>query len=105
MQDNSMEKSEIISKVFEMGEPKLIYKDKKIVKEILDLIIEYDWAIVNIEEGHYKFWTFTGSHGNIKYTWGRIGKTPQSVEKPDAVWEANDKRYKKIQKGYTKIGW
>jgi len=100
-----MTEQEIISKVFEMGEPKLIYKDKKIVKEILDLILKYDWAIVNIEEGHYKFWTFDGSHGSIVYIWGKIGGTPQSKETSDALWEANDKRYKKIQKGYTKIGW
>jgi predicted DNA-binding WGR domain protein len=100
-----MTKSEIISRVFEQGEPKLIYKDKKIIKEILDLILEYDWAIVNTEEGHYKFWTFTGKHGAVTYTWGKIGGTPQSAEKNDGLWEAMVKRRRKIEKGYVRIGW
>ena len=99
-------KKKAVRTVFSVGVPKIfVDADQEIIKEMLELVVEFDNIIVNVSENHYKYWAYEITRNGIKYVWGRIGKTRQELEKPDTKWDAESKKHDKINKGYVVIGW
>ena len=102
-----MKKYDMIRELFKKGDaPKFCYLfDKKTLGDVIELNLKYDNLIVNTEDNHYKFWTYTANGRYIKYIWGKIGSEGSSIEKDDSEFEAIQKMNKKIFNGYVKISW
>jgi len=75
------------------------------------LLLEFSGnnIVINTEENHYKFWTYSVDRdGKLTTYWGRIGKTVQSNEKElgseySAKREAIGLVNAKIKKGYRPL--
>ena len=67
--------------------------------------------LINMEENHYKFWTYRQDPtepNKVTFYWGRIGKVVQELEKDfGSKWaasgEIDSKVREKIKKGYRPI--
>jgi len=85
----------------------MIAPNNEVLQKFINLLNKYPnntTIIVNIEEGHFKFWLYEeiGSQ-QIRYIWGKIDGTASTKDAPDIKLEAFDKRYKKIKKGYQEL--
>lgn len=101
-----MQKKEMISKIL-LGKniPEFFsWSPRKLVAEVVDLLLLYDHVIVNVDEAekHYKFWAYNES--GISF-WGKIN-APNPASKEANKWDLRSKMYDKINKGgYTEVSW
>jgi len=83
-----------------------IAPDDGVMNKFIDLLEKYSdnrSIIVNIEEGHFKFWLYEEVGRQIRYVWGKIGGTSSIKDIPESRYDAMNKRRQKIAKGYQEL--
>lgn len=84
-----------------------IAPNDEILQQLVNLLIKYSdnsSIIVNIEDGHFKFWLYEElNHNQVRYVWGKIGGTASVKDIYESASEAESKRWSKKRKGYQAL--
>lgn len=79
----------------------------EVLQKLINLLNKYSdnsTIIVNIEDGHFKFWLYEELNRNqVRYVWGKIDGTASVKDIYESKWEADGKRRQKIAKGYKEL--
>ena len=86
----------------------MIKPDFTIVDEAMLLLTFSGKIVINTEDNHYKFYTYVPEPNKVTFYWGRIGKTPQSLEMNTysmnrSIYDGDKKLREKIKKGYRPL--
>jgi len=84
-----------------------IAPNNEVLQKFIYLLEKYSdntTIIVNIEEGHFKFWLYEElDRRTIRYVWGKIGGTAAIKDINESIYDADAKRYTKLRKGYEAL--
>lgn len=83
-----------------------IAPNDKVLNELIDLLEKHSdnrTIIVNISDGHFKFWLYEEVGRQVRYVWGKIGSTASVKDIPESKYDAMNKRRKKISEGYQEL--
>lgn len=84
-----------------------IAPNNDVMQKFINLLNKYSdnkTIIVNIEEGHFKFWLYEElGRSQIRYVWGKIDGTASIKDIYESKWEAENKKQLKMGKGYQAL--